>query len=60
MVRSQKDHIRGLFTQILGRDKSDRLADELYLLFDAALSTSKVYEDTWPIEASKRLAGQLL
>ncbi|MDP4148666.1 MAG: TetR/AcrR family transcriptional regulator [Bacteroidota bacterium] len=60
LVRSQKDHIRSLFSQILGRGKKDRLADELYLLFDAALSTSKVYEDSWPIEASKRLAAQLM
>lgn len=60
MVRNQKDHIREVFVKILGRGKKDRLADELYLLFDAALSASKVYEDSWPIEASKKMAEQLL
>jgi AcrR family transcriptional regulator len=60
LVRAQKDEIRRLFTQILGRGKKDRRADELYLLFDAALAASKVYEDAWPIEASKRLAEKLV
>jgi AcrR family transcriptional regulator len=60
LVRKQKDHIRDLFVKILGRGAKDQLADELYLLFDAALATSKVYADTWPITTARKLAGQLL
>jgi AcrR family transcriptional regulator len=60
LVRKQKDHIRDLFAKILGRGHKDQLADELYLLFDAALATSKVYADGWPITTAKKLAGQLL
>ena len=60
LVQKQKDHIRNLFATILGRGKKDPLADQLYLLFDAALSTSKVYENNWPIETAKKLAEQLL
>ena len=60
LVRAQKDHIRSLFAQILGLGKKHRQADELYLLFDAALAASKVYKDAWPIETAKKLAGQLV
>jgi len=59
-IKAQKEHVRQLFRQILSRRDKERLADELYLLFDAALSSSKVYTDKWPIEASKELANKLL
>jgi len=60
VIRDQKEHIRHLFRQILHRPGKERLADQLYLLFDAALSSSKVYGDKWPIEASKEFAKKLL
>lgn len=60
IVRKHKDHIRNLFVSILGHGKKDRLADELYLLFDAALSAGKVYEEAWPIEMAKKLAERLV
>jgi hypothetical protein len=38
----------------------EKLADELYLLFDAALVSSKVYGDGWPIKTASKMAGKLI
>lgn len=60
LVRKQKDHIRFLFTTILQPAGQQHLADELYLLFDAALSSSKVYNDAWPVNVARKIAEKLV
>jgi AcrR family transcriptional regulator len=59
VILKQKNGIRALFAGILGEGGKD-LADELYLLFDAALMSCRVYGDVWPALASKRIAEKLL
>lgn len=60
MIKTQKNHIRNLFTNILKPIGKEKLADELYVLFDAALVTSKVYGADWPIETTKTIAQKLI
>ena len=60
LIRKQKNHIRGLFAEILKPAGKEHLADELYLLFDAALVSSKVYEDPWPVKTARKVVEKLL
>jgi AcrR family transcriptional regulator len=60
LIQNQKTLTRNLFVEILKPIGKEGLADEMYLLFDGALITSKVYGDIWPILTSKKIAGKLL
>lgn len=60
IIRVQKDGIRSLFKETLATIGKENLADQLYVLFDGALATSRVHNDTWPILAAKQTADQLL
>jgi AcrR family transcriptional regulator len=60
LVQNQKNQTRNLFAEILKPIGKDSLADEMYLLFDGALVTSKVYGDLWPIKTSKKIVEKLL
>ena len=60
LIRNEKNNIRGLFSDILKPLGKQNLADELYLLFDAALISSKVYGDVWPVKAARSAAKKLL
>lgn len=60
LIRQQKNNIRSLLSDILKPLEKQNLADELYLLFDAALISSKVYGDVWPIKTARAVAKKLL
>jgi AcrR family transcriptional regulator len=60
IIKKQKDNIRKLFTEILAAEGKEDLADQFYLLFDAALISGRVYGDVWPAKVSKTIASKLL
>jgi AcrR family transcriptional regulator len=60
LVKKQKNYIRGMFTKILEPIGKEALADQLYLLFDAALISSKVYADTWPVKLAREMAKKII
>lgn len=60
LIKAQKDSIRNLFTRILDNEQKEELADELYVLFDAALVSSKVYQSSWPVKTARKIAEKLL
>jgi AcrR family transcriptional regulator len=60
LIRKQKNGIRALFTEILKPAHKESLADELYLLFDAALITSRVHRDLWPVKTARKTAERIL
>ena len=60
LIKKQKNQTRSLFAGIMKPVGKEELGDELYLLFDAALVSSKVYEDGWPIKTARKMAGKLI
>ncbi len=60
LIRKQKDNIRALFGEIVKPVKKEGLADQLYILFDASLISSKVYGDVWPIKSARKIAERLV
>ena len=60
IIVKQKNQIRELFEEILKPIGKEDLADELYILFDAGLVTSKVYQETWSIQKAKNIAEKLI
>lgn len=60
LIRNQKNEIRALFAEILEPIHKEDLADELYILFDAALISGKVYGDLWPLKTTKKIVEKLL
>jgi AcrR family transcriptional regulator len=60
MIRQQKNHIRHLFENLLKPSAQEELADELYVLFDAALITGKVYGNEWPVLTVKKIVEKLI
>lgn len=60
VIKNQKKQIRALFAEILKPDGKESLADEMYLLFDAALMSSKVFGDGWPVQTARGMAERLL
>ena len=60
LVKKQKDNVRTMFREILKPEKKERLADELYMLFDAALITNKVHGDAWPVKTARKMAEKIL
>jgi len=60
MIKLQKNQIRHLFADALRPEGKDNIADEMYVLFDAALIASKVYGDEWPVVTARNIAAKLL
>ncbi len=60
IIRKQKDDVRTMFANILKPVHKEKLADELYMLFDGALITNKVHGNAWPIQTAKVLAGKII
>jgi AcrR family transcriptional regulator len=68
IIRKQKNGLRGLFAEILKSDsmgeeeiqRTETLADGIYLLFDGAIMSSKVFGDSWPVVAAHKSAMKLL
>lgn len=68
IIRQQKDGIRALFAEILKSDpmrnnevqRTERLADSIYLLFDGAVMSCKVFGNSWPVMAAHESALKLL
>jgi AcrR family transcriptional regulator len=68
IIRQQKNGLRALFAEILksdsmGEDEMKRiesLADGIYLLFDGAIMSSKVFGSSWPVIAAHKSALKLL
>jgi AcrR family transcriptional regulator len=60
LIQKQKNEIRALFKSILKEAKKPELADEFYLLFEAALIAGKVHQSEWTIKAAKSIAAKLL
>jgi AcrR family transcriptional regulator len=60
LIRKQKDSIRNMFADILKPANKQQLADELYILFDAALIASKVHGSAWPVKSAKKIAEKII
>jgi AcrR family transcriptional regulator len=60
LIQKQKDQIRSLFARLLKPLDKEDLADELYVLFDAALISSKVYGELWPVKTCRKIAEKLV
>ena len=68
MIRQQKNGLRALFAEILVADstredeveRTESLADGIYLLFDGAIMSSKVFGNSWPVIAAQKTALTLL
>ena len=60
IIKNQKLQTRNLFREILIPIGKEDLADEIYLLYDAASITSKVHAEIWPIKTAKKIAEKLL
>jgi AcrR family transcriptional regulator len=68
LIQRQKNEVRKLFAEILAdnetkkdaRGKTAKLADGIYLLFDGALMSCKVYNDAWPALVAQKTALLLL
>lgn len=59
-VKEQKEGIRQLFKEVVKPLQKEWLADELYLLFEAVLISSKVHGEGWPVEVAKGMAEKLV
>jgi AcrR family transcriptional regulator len=60
LIKKQKDDVRELFGEILRPLHKEKLADELYMLFDGALITNKVHGNAWPVQTARRLAEKII
>lgn len=60
IITNQKNKVRNLILEVLESAGKQDLADEIYVLFDGAFVTSKVYNDVWPIKTSKNIVKKLL
>lgn len=59
-VKAQKEGIRELLKEVVKPLQKESLADELYLLFEAVLISSKVHGEAWPLNVSKKMAEKLI
>ncbi len=60
LIKKQKNEIRALFAEILKPINKEELADELYILFDAALVSGKVYGELWPVKTTRKIVEKLI
>lgn len=59
-VKKQKDGMRELFREILKPADKERLADEIYTLFEGALISNKVHGDPWPVISARKVAEKII
>lgn len=58
-----RDHIKGFVRQTLshqGAEKIESIGDAVYLLFEGAIVESKIFRDTWPTKAARKIVRTLL
>lgn len=59
-VRKQKVASREFFKDLLAKmDKAD-LADEVFILFEGAIVSSRIYQNSWAIEEAKKRVSVLI
>ncbi|PZR27088.1 MAG: TetR family transcriptional regulator [Citrobacter freundii] len=58
-VKEQKEGVRELFKEVVKPLRNESLGDELYLLFEAVLISSKVHGESWPVGVAKKMAEKL-
>ena len=56
MIRS---YLRGLATEVKGTDPVT-LSEQLYLLFEGAITASQLHGEPWPAEYARQAAEKLL
>lgn len=60
IIQGHKNKIRLLFVEILEPINKKNLADELYILFEGALASSKVFKDKWTIATTRRIVEKII
>lgn len=60
MIQGHKNKIRQLFVEILEPINKEHLADQLYILFEGALASSKVFKDKWTLDTTRKIVEQLI
>jgi hypothetical protein len=60
IIKTQKDHIKKMFREILEPAGKKDLEDEVYLLFDGALIASKVQGNSQPVVTAKKILEKIL
>ncbi len=60
LIKAQKNRVRDLFRTVLENEGKAELTNEIYVLFDGALVTSRVYNDIWPITVARQTASRIL
>jgi AcrR family transcriptional regulator len=55
-----REKFKALVEQVGDKGKAHVLPDSIYLLYEAALTESKLFKDTWPVSAAKKTVGNLL
>jgi AcrR family transcriptional regulator len=58
-IKKQKDAVRRLFSGILEPLDMPELADEIYTLFEGALTAQKVHSDAWPIASAQNVIKKM-
>jgi AcrR family transcriptional regulator len=59
-IKIQKDAVRSLFVELLAPNRQEKLADEVYTLFEGALVGQKIHNAIWPIASAKNTLGRML
>jgi len=60
LIKGQKNRMREMFSEFLKPQGKESLADEIYLLFEAAMVSSKVYGELWPIRTTRKIIEKLI
>jgi AcrR family transcriptional regulator len=59
VIQKHKQDLRDFFSQILSVEKKD-IVDHVYLLFESAITESKLFRNQWPVEKSKKIVHSIL
>jgi AcrR family transcriptional regulator len=55
-----KSKLRSFFKELLNTADQQGNADTIYLLFEAAITESQVYQNVWPIRSAKETVSRLI
>ena len=66
-IQKQKQQFLELISELLNDNypeisekENERLAQQIYLLYESAVAESKLHEASWPIDSARELGGQIL
>ena len=60
LIKNHKEGMRRFFAQVMEPTGQEAMADEVYLLFEGALISTRVLQSSWPVQTARKMIERIV